>query len=250
MICFGALSMSASGISREARDRAVQTILSGYIPWSRVEMSGKLYYPGLPVNPTVKIYMEKDELIQISVRAPFLGEVGRLEINGDSLIAVNKFGKKYCSESIKELERTLPDALSYIQNFLLGRVMIFGKGELDIQNAADVEFMEDSEGWLLIPEGIRTAGQEVRYAFATAATGRTRAMLVFLPGTGVNVGAVYSYPKDKEIIELTAELPDKKNMEATLDFSSVKWGGSRMSAINLGSKYRRVSIREFVTNFK
>lgn len=251
MISFGALPMSAaSGMSRESRDHALQTILSTYTPWSRVEMSGKLFYSGLPVRPTVKIYMEKDKLIQLSVRAPFLGEVGRLEINSDSLIAVNKFGKKYCCESVKELERTIPHAISYIQNILLGRVIVAGSGELDVHNVSEVDFMEDSEGWLLVPEGIRTAGQEVRYAYAVASAGRTRAMLVFVPGTGVNVGAVYSYPQGKELIEITAELPKKKTLAATLDFSSVKWGGSRMSAISLGSKYRRVSIREFVTNFK
>ena len=47
---------------------------------------------------------------------------------------------------------------------------------------------------------------------------------------------------------LDLQLP-KKRIEGQLDFSSVKWGGNRMSPINL-DRYQKVTFSEFVTNYK
>lgn len=238
-------------VAGKTRDtEAIRTILSNYTPWTNVEFSGKLHYEKLPVKPTVKIYMEKDELIQISLRAPLVGEVGRIEMTRDSLLAVNKMNKTYCRESLDRIEQTLPGALSYVQSFLLGRVIVPGRGELDASNAAAYDFITDTEGgWMLVPSGNSpTDIVGASYGYSISPQGRTRALLVNVDGKGISAGAIYDYTGGGVSISLSVDTP-RKDIAGSIDFDSVKWGGKRMSPVNLGGKYRQTGIRQFVSSF-
>ena len=66
----------------------IESISDGYKNWSRAAWSGKLSTDILPLSATMKVYMEKGKLTLISVRAPFVGEVGRVEIDPDSVLIV------------------------------------------------------------------------------------------------------------------------------------------------------------------
>jgi hypothetical protein len=237
--------------SDAAAEAALAKILPNYTDWSNVEFSGKLVYKKLPINPTVKIYMERNTLMQISIRAPFVGEVGRIELTPDSLLAINKMGKTYCRESLSAVESVLPNAISYLQNLFLARVSVMGSGELSESNAAGMCFIDDEQGgWLIVPTSCEedTILSLPTYGYAVSSNGRTSAMMLNLEIKNIMATVQYTYANSSMDIDLSVSLPSKE-IDASLDFDSVKWGGSRMSEISLTNKYKKLGIKEFVKSF-
>lgn len=133
-------ALSQSVILDSVRSAALATILPAYTDWQTAEISGKLRMNKLPISPTIKIYMKKGEEISISVRASLLGEVGRIEIAGDSVIAVNKMKRVYCAESISGIKYDYPDLIADIQSLLLARAVVLRAGELSPLNADFLDF--------------------------------------------------------------------------------------------------------------
>ena len=225
-------------------------ILNGYTEWQSASFTGKLRTSmlKLPVSPTVKIYMEKGELIQLSVSAPFIGEVGRAEITPSEVLVVNKYKKTYVRESAEAAMSRDRGLLDEVQSLLLGRIVILGKGELSMGLLKDVLFERENNGeWIVVTD---SEGEEwgLQYGYVVNANGRTQVLYGMMQGRTETATLTYDYSGGGMTLGLDLQLP-KKRIEGQLDFSSVKWGGNRMSSINL-DRYQKVTFSEFVTNYK
>lgn len=240
---------SALELDEEALE-IVNKILNGYTEWQSASFTGKLRTSmlKLPVSPTVKIYMEKGELIQLSVSAPFIGEVARAEITPSEVLVVNKYKKTYVRESAEAALSRDRGLLDEVQSLLLGRIVILGKGELSMGLLKDVLFERENNGeWIVVPnrEGEESA---LQYGYVVNANGRTQVLYGMMQGRTETATLTYDYAGGGMTLGLDLQLP-KKRIEGQLDFSSVKWGGNRMSSINL-DRYQKVTFSEFVTNYK
>lgn len=240
---------SALELDEEALE-IVNKILNGYTEWQSASFTGKLRTSmlKLPVSPTVKIYMEKGELIQLSVSAPFIGEVGRAEITPNEVLVVNKYKKTYVRESAEAAMSRDRGLLDEVQSLLLGRIVILGKGELSMGLLKDVLFERENNGeWIVVPnrEGEESA---LQYGYVVNSNGRTQVLYGMMQGRTETATLTYDYAGGGMELGLDLQLP-KKRIEGQLDFSSVKWGGNRMSSINL-DRYQKVTFSEFVTNYK
>lgn len=240
---------SALELDEEALE-IVNKILNGYTEWQSASFTGKLRTSmlKLPVSPTVKIYMEKGELIQLSVSAPFIGEVGRAEITPNEVLVVNKYKKTYVRESAEAAMSRDSGLLDEVQSLLLGRIVILGKGELNMGLLNDVLFERENNGeWIVVPN---REGEEsgLQYGYVVNANGRTQVLYGMMQGRTETATLTYDYSGGGMELGLDLQLP-KKRIEGQLDFSSVKWGGNRMSSINL-DRYQKVTFSEFVTNYK
>ncbi len=75
---------------------ATDSIIANYdADWTDLSMQGKLTFDGLPMSASVKIYMKRGESIILSARAPFIGEVARVEATPDSIVFINKHTNCY-----------------------------------------------------------------------------------------------------------------------------------------------------------
>lgn len=230
--------------SATSANPVIDDIIRSYMPWTSAEFNGKLKYDKLLISATVKIYMVRDSFLQISARAPLLGEIGRLTLTPEELIIVNKMKRTYCKESARNLMEIYPSALSDIQSILLARVTRLGDGELDGHNRGSFSIEEDKEGgWLVIPSPSGGLA-DLRYGYVVGANSRTKALMATLSGQGT-LQVRYTYPGRGVNMKIDFERSNKKKFAADLEFSSVKWGGSAMSPIKLDN-YNRVSIKEFI----
>lgn len=103
LILLAAMPRNASSqniVDADERLLAVDSITASWEAWTSVGISGKFRMAGLPLSPSVKIYMVRDSSIFISLRAPLVGEVGRAEIADSTLLVVNKMNKTYVEEPI------------------------------------------------------------------------------------------------------------------------------------------------------
>lgn len=215
-----------------------------YDDWKDVVFSGKLSIKKLPVSPSVRIYMVRDSLIQISARVPLLGEVGRLSLTRDKLLIVNKHRKTYCEEDAGNLLELYPSAISDIQALLLARVVVFGQGELNPSLSESVEVQEMENGNFIILPHTEPGVVPFNYGYVVSPALRTLAALFNVAGKA-SLELRYGY-KDRGLqIDALYDNMKGKRTEVDLDFSSVKWGGSELPPVKTGG-YRKLGLKEFI----
>ena len=235
------------GVSAQNFTPVIDDIINSYVPWTNVEFQGKLSYSKLPLQPTVKIYMACDSLVQLSVRVPLFGEVGRLNWTKDEILIVNKMKRTYVRENSNKLFEMYPTAMEDLQNIFLARVVILGSGPLNAQNAATVSVESAGDGeWILLPD-CESDDIPFMYGYLISSNGRTAALTGALQDKGT-LEIAYSYGNNGMSMDCTVET-EKKSYDATLSFSSVKWGGSEMSQPNLNG-YTKMTFKDFINNLK
>lgn len=233
-----------------AVDPVLEDVMRSYTNWNSAEFSGKLRQERLPLSPGIKMYMVRDSLIQISVRVPLMGEIGRVEISNNRIMLVNKMRKKYCCESTANLLRTYPGFITDLQSILLARVVLLGQGELNHQNYGMFTVSKaDGGNFLLIPD-TEPGALPFDYGYLIGQNSRTLALIANIANKA-SLEVRYSYPNRGEQIDFKIERKDKKEKEmtATLDFETVRWGGTQMTAVKTDG-YERVTLKEFIASLK
>lgn len=250
---------SAINARADVRQEALDSILPKYSNWGTAELSGKLRAPGLPVTPTLRFYLKKGEEIQISVRAPFVGEAGRICVAGDSVIAVNKMKGVYCKESLAGIKYDFPDIISDIQTFLLGRVLVFKAGELGARNADFVDIREaggnedavaELKKWIISwPKG-RTVTEDNGYEYRINSDARVESLMVEIGEYDVLATASYTYNKNNGAeMKFNLLRDDEVKLDISIEFDPVKWGAQAPDPIKITDKYRQVALKDFLKSF-
>lgn len=239
--------------------------------WSSVSIQGKLKMKGLPLSPSLKIFMQKDSLINISINAPFVGEAGRVVITPDSVTALNKMSKTYVNEGISDFLKYYPGNFSDVQDLLLARFFLPG---VDLQNAdlsqyIDVIF-EDNQ-FNVVPKGDAII-PGIIYGYVVDANFRPQ-MMVVIPEErrDVEIDVLYSYPQstqqpfsDEENPSISFpfdSLPDypyniqliyqdgTRLSEVNLELKTPDWNATPPKPLELNNKFKKVSLSDFLRSF-
>lgn len=236
-------------LAEEEREMVVAAITEPWEEWESLSLSGKLKMAGLPLNPSVKIYMRRDSSVFISLRAPLMGEVGRAEIMGDSLLVVNKMKKTYVRESLEGALSYYPGSLSDIQDLLLGRVVIPGFGLLSHENPEVAEIYPEEDGeYSLIPSQ-EAELEKFNYGYLIDECARPKVLLVIPVGEeDVSVSLTYEY-FDKGYDIFASYQSPKKIYSGTLELGLPDSGGSPIEPIRLNGRYQRQTFSQFMKSF-
>lgn len=247
---------SVTEISTTEETEEWEIIWPEYQEWSVARIQGKLKMNGLPVSPTLKIYMKRDSLIDISLRAPFVGEAGRLILMPDSVTLINRMNKTYAGGSFrKDISAALPIGLLDVQDLLLGRFFLpgFNVMEADLDELVDI-YYGDNGLFNIIPKGAAEI-QGVRYGFTTDGYFKPL-MLMILPDVsqqrgeeseeGVEVDVVYSWLKNGYDMGVTYT-DGKRTFEATLELKDPEWDGEGPKEPDL-KKFKQLTMGDFVRN--
>ncbi len=223
------------------------------LPWEDCEtltISGKFKMAGLPLSPTVKIYMERDSVVSISLRAPLMGEVGRAEIDSDSILVVNKMKKTFVKEPLDSLLSKYPVSIGDVQSVLLGRVVLPGYGTLMPDDADKVElYPEDYGEYSLIPAeeyelDLFNYGYLIDHDFMP-----TVLLVIPTEKPEVMVNVSYEYDEKGYDIIVSYQSPEKI-YSGTLQLDNPVDGGNPIEPIKLNNKYRQMKFGEFIKSFK
>lgn len=128
----------------------IDSVAASYKNWIDVE---------IPVNLNLlqpkdfavsgKATMIKDESIYISIRV-FGFEAANIYINNDSIHATYKMNKLYIADDVTKLLKGLPIKVGDLQNLLLGRAFILGKGV--IKPNSDISIESNNGTWIATPD--------------------------------------------------------------------------------------------------
>lgn len=258
---------------KESR-KAAEIICQNYNPWLRASLSGKLHADGLPISPSVKVSMEKDKSLYLSVRAPFVGEAFRVDMTPGKILVVNKMKRTYCELEYDDDHQIL----SSLQSLLLGRIVIWEEGELSKKNYKDCDFyniMVDSvavgdeeitkimDGWMVFPPYI---GNALVYGYSVDMIGRIVDVIVEADSRVVK--KLFGVKDDSSTADKTnyERLLDinifydkagraesgiivtlgKYRFSAQLDMDKPEYGSKPMQPVELSPKYREVRLREVI----
>lgn len=242
--------LAADAVQKQS---VVSLIDRHYSDWESCALSGKIKAAGLPVSPSLKIFMSAGQGMSVSLRVPFLGEVGRAEIDLDSVTLVNKMKKVYTRISVRE-SRITPELLSEAQNFLLGRIVVAGHGLLDSSTAPLVDIYSDDGGYIIIPaDSVQPEG--MAYGFRTDRQGVLRTVMasagsVDSPDTGTSVVLEYTYPGSSTQIEcVISGVKDKSDVRISLELGEPDYSARPIEVFRPGKSYRFVGIKEFMKSF-
>lgn len=239
----------------EIRSGALGAILPHYNEWNTVRMNGNLRLKGLPISPSVRIFMERSKRISISVRVSLLGEVGRIEVSGDTVLGINKMKRTYCVESLKNLKYDYPDIIGDLQTLLLGRITIFQAGELAEINSDFVDFtLGDARtvGWFIdYPRG-EVESDELSYRYTVDPDGLITNLLAAV-SIGTNeytLNLDYTYPSDGHDIDIHFMKDDRTKFTGTVYFGEPQWEAAPLEPVQINSRYTEMRISQFIKSFK
>ena len=228
-----------SPIPAEEKSLVVDSITSQYYDWEKLSISGKLSSSVLPVSPSIKIYMEKDKMVLISIAAPLVGEVARIEVDREKALIVNKFANTFTTMLMEEIEPMCPGGLQALQNLFLGRINILGEGELSKKNEKDIEIYNSGVSrWLVLPNQDLENAEYVYYYTVTRASGLLDRFVV--ETDGAQAGCIYGWNAKNTTIEFDARL-GSHTLGGTLKLNLPDDSAKPMNRLELGSKYKEVS---------
>lgn len=252
---------------RECKDLAGQ-LSDGYKPWSKVAINGKLRTEMLPVSLTLRVAMERDKRLALSIRAPFLGEVMRVEMTPGELYIINKKKKTY-HQMEYDSERPL---LQYAQDILLGRVVIVGSGVLSKSNVGKCKIYEllstpptdeaVCEGYGIIPDPF---AEGMCYGYTIAPDYKMTGISVAVVEKLIEAVKSGTYSSETDIEEYVPVANvdvtyrnsgkaqasinvnfDKYSMSATLECDEPEYGAKLLEPFEITSSYRSVGLREVI----
>lgn len=257
--------MAQDMLDSKQTENLAQSIASGYDKWTTASWEGKVRSDILPFTPTMKVFMEHDKLTLISLRVPLLGELGRIEIDCDSILIINKYKKTYWSHSIKDLQAKFPDLLSSSQSLMLGRAVIIGHGELSKKNAKYVRGFGMEDGFSMILPDIPESLSNIIYGYSFNQYGEMVNMILGRQA----IKPCEQVPEDEVIVEeeespvlVNIDIDYNKNrdanaiisvsktdpfatpdyiLSATLSASKINWAAKPFDRIRPGKNYVRVN---------
>lgn len=223
-----------------------------------ISIRGKLKMQGLPVSPSLQIFMVPDSLIDISIRAPFVGEAGRMVITPDTAIVVNKMNKTFVKESITDFLKFYPGDISDLQKLLLAQVFIPGYDleETPIFDLVDIYFEDNQYNVIPKPEA-QISG--VEYGFVVDES-LNPLMLLILPESrpDIQLAAEYkysspdtqftTYPSAPYSIAISY-LEGDKFRGLTLELKEAEASGDFPKPLTLNKKFTQLSLSDFLRAF-
>lgn len=244
-------------------EAVVDSIVRNYTDWETVELNGKLRMDKLPLTPSIRMFMRKGEEISISVRASILGEVGRIRIWGDSILAVNKMKRVFALESLDRIQSFYPSVIPELQSLLLGRVVVFGYGELAQTNqhqldiydllpaeTENLEIINPADSLWSIENSIEVGSiGDVDYRYDLFKDGRITEFIVGLYDHDISLGMDFGYSGNKTSMAIKLQDGDKVKFDAAMEFDKPNWECSPIAPLKLNSKYRQVAISQFLKSF-
>lgn len=250
LLCLSGGASAQEPMQRETKVMAIDSITAPWVDWETVEISGKFKMAGLPLSPSVKIFMERDSSIYISLRAPFVGEVGRAEVHDSTLLVVNKMNKTYVKEPIDVALAYYPGGVADLQDLLLGRVVVPGSGLLSTDLADRIEIYDDESGSRAIVASMEAALPGFNYGYMITPEWLNGALMV-VPTEHPDVVVTLTYDWFEKGYDLgLLYQSEKRNYRATLELDEPQYGGRGFDPVKINSKYTKLSFEQFMKAVK
>lgn len=242
-----AAGLNIDPLSEKQSDKWLAALSKTYTPWEKLQLSGSLSVKQLPVNPSVKIYMERGSLILLSLRVPVLGEVGRIEIDSDSAMVINRRDRKYAKLSTASLLSRIGVNISDFQDLLLGRVFLAGSAPLSADNAELFSVSEaPGNNYIVSP---RKQRDDAEYGFTLYPDGKMLLAVAFTTDESYLLQSQYDYTKNGGTAMDVSIVADGKTYNGALSYDAPDFSPKPLARMQLNNNWKRVTLRQLISSF-
>lgn len=242
-----AAGLNVDPLSEKQSAKWLGALAKSYPAWEKMQISGSLSIRQLPLNPSVRIYMERGSLVILSLRVPLLGEVGRAEIAPDSTLVVNRRDKSFTKLSTARLLSRIGVDISDFQDLLLGRVFLAGGGSLSAGNADLFTVSEAAGGNYIVAP--RKQRDDAEYGFTIYPDGKMLMAVAFTTDETYLLQSQYSYLKNGGTSLDFQIAVDKKTYNATLSLDAPDYNPKPLERTAINRSWKRVELKKLVTSF-
>ncbi len=230
-----------------------EQLVAGYKDWTDVQMPVKLALSSpKSFSFSGRMSMVKGKDILLSFRV--LGmEVANVYVDADSIYAVDKYHKYFCSESLANVFKKA--SITDVQNLLMGRAVIFGEGILTSKMYSKVNVQAEESSWRVSP---KTQLSNFDYSYLVddnngeasvsqleaTITGQTPATCTYSSPTETDAGLV------AKSATINATM-GKQNIIASLEWTlrSAKWNEGKTNTWSRPSGYQRIEAKNILKIF-
>lgn len=196
--------------------------------------------------------MIKDKSIFISIRA--LGfEVATLYANTDSIYASYKLNKIYIAEDIKKFLTNYPITIGNLQDLLLGRAFMLGKGTLSYDMNKEIKLSLGKDLWTAAPH---CDIPNVQYSFVFGNNSDELAMLLIDYNNNSRATCCYNPATTTEIgnmsnrVDLSTSLKNiPLKASISWDIENAKWNTGATIKWKAPKGYRRIDANSLLKAF-
>lgn len=249
-----AISGTGDATEMTLAERA-HAVAAANLPWTQLNLPVKIAVKSpQKISLSGRIYMRRDRDIYITLRV--LGmEVANMYVNSDSVYAADKLHKYYIAEPIKDIFAGASLSIGDIQDALLGRTFINGRGNLTDKMLSGVTLTDTPDNqWIMTPRS--KINGKIEYQFKFSKESNALMSLVFNTGSKL-YGCTYSSPAEidgsrfMERIAIATKV-GKTAIDATItfDFNKVKWEVPSSARWRNPSGYRRITPATLAKSLK
>jgi len=246
---------SATALSKMEKVERIELIQNQTIPFNTLSSSLRFSFKQEAKKNTVsanaQLRIIKDQIIQISLRIPFLGtEIARISITPDQIIIIDRANKRYVSESIETLkQKTSFDFDFYnLQALFTNQMFIAGKSSIapDDYNA----FNWNEDNYFVRLSNVDNQG--IHYDFVSDFTNRIVQTEMYKDKKSADMNWMY---KDFGLASNNRPFPMKMTMELTvpndlitlnLAFNSVDIDTDFKLDTTIPGNYQRIEFDQIV----
>lgn len=245
---------SAGEVQRASLPQRYVLLTNTWKPWRDIEMGVKFQLRApAKLNAAGKIWMKRGEWISVSVRMIGI-EVATLWLDKDSVVAVDKYHKKYISEPTSKLLGNAGVTISDIQDLLLGRAFLAGDGLATPDEVKKFDFEQSNNGWFLLP---REQPAAFNYGFlASDNSSELRGAIVEVKDFG-SVSAKYGDAFQSRgcgwfAPDVSIETSRGKKIEAKLiwDLNGARFNGQSSRSCKIPEGYDKISSSALIKALK
>lgn len=250
----GNLSANATRIEGMSAAQRVDSLVATYADWEDVKLPVRLQLSApAKFSVSAQCTMRHDQWIQFSVR--MLGfEVARVWVDNDSIHAVDRYHKRYLSESVASLLGGNTFTVGNLQDLLLGRAFLTGShgGTLTPAMISMLSYQESPEGLMVLPRG-NAATPAISYGFILSDRANAVAAASFIINEKYAATASYTAqsltPAGMFASNVQITTIKGKPIDASLrwDFDSAKWNSGENRVWETPKGYTRIPVSKLTS---
>ncbi len=202
------------------------------------------------VNAKGDLRIVKDKTIYLSLQA-FLGiEVARLKITPDSLVAIDRFNRRYFAESFARLQELTSKGVNFyaLQSLFTNKIFLNGQESLTHKDIDEFDWKNKGDETHLIPKKdsnctfVLNGNRQLTETILTDASERFKLSWLY---SDFSVIDAYDFPRQMEVNISSS----KRKISSSLHFARIEFGRELNVECAIPSRYTRVNLDDILKIF-
>lgn len=233
-----------------SQDEVFKDILSHQLQYNTISAKGKVGLMNKELSTTFKI--QKDSILQASIR-PILGiEVARLDITPSRIVVIDRLNKQY---AVIEMDENILERIGFnfnnVQDILTNHIFIPGKKSISLDDYKNFEYRILNNQYILDYKSING----LNYEFSADNLDRITQLVINVEKP--NASIVWSYQdfvedasKNIYPTSLVGKFKvQEKNVELKISYSKLEIDSNLSIDTNIPSGYVQKDIKEIVNGY-